>query len=86
MLVFVFLVLTLGLVTSLLPFIYPDTIMNALGAYLNVVVGEFLVTTLRLGKGSLVDVANGTYALNLGGVMAVYGAPLILILLVLRGR
>ncbi|HEV8308391.1 MAG TPA: hypothetical protein VGW35_12050 [Methylomirabilota bacterium] len=86
MLVFVFLVLTLGLVTSLLPFIYPDTIMNALGAYLNVVVGEFLVTTLRLGKGSLVDVANGTYALNLGGVMAVYGTPLILILLVLRGR
>ncbi|MBI3456374.1 MAG: hypothetical protein HY002_11370 [Candidatus Rokubacteria bacterium] len=86
MLILFFFVLVLGFITSLLPFIYPESVFNVLGASMNVLWGEFLVTTLNVGRGSLVDVADGTHVLNLAGVMAIYGTPLVFVLLVLRGR
>ena len=81
-----FAVLTLGFVTSLLPFMYPDTLMNVLGAHLNVVLGELVARWVPSVRGTLVSVAKGTHALTLPGVFAVYGAPLMLILVALRNR
>lgn len=85
-LLILFAVLTLGFITSLLPFMYPDTIMNVLGAHLNVVLGELIATWVPSVRGTLVSVAKETHALTLPGVFAVYGAPLMLILVALRNR
>ncbi len=77
-------VLSLCFLSSLIPFIYPETIMNAIGAFLNHVLGELLAS---LGiEGGLVAGTGGVYALSLQGVLAVYLPPILLILFILRGR
>lgn len=85
-LVILFAVLTLGFITSLIPFMYPDTILNVLGVSLNVLLGELVASWVPSVRGTLVSVVKGTHALTLPGVFAVYGAPLMLILVALRNR
>ncbi len=87
MLFIVFAVLTLGLITSLIPFMYPDTLLNVLGVTLNLALGEFMAGLVPSVQGTLVAAAHeGERALTLSGVLAVYGAPLMLILIALRNR
>ncbi|MGH7322227.1 MAG: hypothetical protein ACRELA_21760 [Candidatus Rokuibacteriota bacterium] len=77
-------VLGLCFISSLIPFIYPETIMNSLGAFLNHVLGEGLA---NLGvEGGWVAGRDGVYALSLQGVLAVYLPPILAILFILRGR
>jgi len=85
-LLILFAVLTLGFITSLLPFMYPDTLMNVLGAHLNVVLGELVAGWVPSVRGTLVSATRGTHALTLPGVLTVYGAPLMLVLVALRNR
>ncbi len=73
-------VVALCFIASLIPFIYPDTVMNVLGVYLNLAIGEFLATTLKLGKSSLVEGTSMGHTLTLDGVLTVY-VPMLVILL-----
>ena len=79
-------VLGLGFVVSLIPFIYPHTIMNTLGAFLNHVVGEMLHDAMGDAVSSLVAGSEGIYGLTLLGVFTLYGLPILVILFYLRGR
>ena len=79
-------VLTLGLITSLLPFMYPDTVLNVLGVVLNGMLAELLAGWVPSASGILVSITQGAPALTLIGVFAVYGLPLVLVLMALRNR
>ncbi len=78
--------LALGFIASLIPFIYPVTLFNIPGVQLNQALGGFLASAVPVSQGVLVGVAHGAYTLTLAGVFAVYGPPLILVLLSLRRR
>jgi hypothetical protein len=61
--------------------------MNVLGVSLNLMLGEMVAHWLPAMKGTLVDVVEqGSHALTLPGVLAVYGTPMMLILVALRNR
>jgi hypothetical protein len=71
-------------VISLIPFVYPDTIMNTPGTWLNHLLGTALGALgveygLVAGQGDL-------YALTLRGVLVVYGIPLLALLYFMRTR
>ena len=77
-------VLTLGFLASLMPFPYPETLFNIPGVQLNVIFGELLARLFPSTYGTLVGSNGGTLALTLPGVFAVYGPPLMLVLVGLR--
>lgn len=79
-------IVVVGFVTSLLPFMYPDTLMNFLGVHLNTVLGQTLAGLLPATRGILVSAADGAYGLTLPGVFALYGPALMLVLVGLRSR
>ena len=79
-------ILTLGFVASLLPFIYPETLFNIPGVQLNVIFGELLARFVPAAHGTLVGINQGTAVLTLPGVFAIYGLPLMLVLVALRNR
>jgi len=79
-------VLGLCFIASLIPFLYPYTIMNTIGAFLNHVMGQALWGALGENAGPLVAGSGDVYGLTLMGVFAVYGVPILVILFVLRGR
>jgi hypothetical protein len=79
-------VLGLCFITSLIPFLYPYTVLNTLGAFLNHVLGQALWAALGETVAPLVSGSEGVYGLTLMGVFAVYGVPILVILFVLRGR
>ncbi len=85
-LVLLLIVVLIAFVASLLPILYPGTIVSMLGTPLNVLLGELLGHTLKVGKGSLVTMAQGAYTLTPEGVLAIYVPVLVVILLVMRGR
>lgn len=76
--------LAAGLVLSLIPFVYPETIMNAPGAFLNHLLGQLLASA-GVG-GGLVAASDGVYGLTLAGVLLVYGLPLLVVTYLLRTR
>ena len=86
MVLILFFVVAFGFVVSLIPFIYPGSIMNTFGAFLNVLLGTVLVSTLGIGLGSLAAGSPGGYALTLQGVLAVYAPILVILLVALRSR
>jgi hypothetical protein len=71
-------------VISAIPFVYPDTIMNTPGTWLNHLLGTAL-GTLGLEYG-LVAGRDDLYGLTLRGVLVVYGVPLLVLLYLLRTR
>jgi hypothetical protein len=85
-LLIVFAVLTLGFVTSLIPFMYPDTVLNVLGVVLNGMLAELVFEWVPSVRGVLVSANPGAPALTLIGVFAIYGLPLMLVLVALRNR
>lgn len=85
MLMAVLVVFAFFLVASILPFAYPGAVVSALGVVVNHGLGDFLASTLGVGKGTLV--ARGAYPmLTFEGVLVVYLSVLVLILLVFRNR
>jgi len=79
-------VLTLGFVTSLVPFMYPDTVLNVLGIVLNGMLAQLISEWVPAGNGLLVWSTQGGPALTLIGVFAIYGLPLVLVLFALRNK
>lgn len=79
-------VVTIAFIASLLPVLYPGSLMSILGTPLNAFLGELLGETFRVGRGTLVTRGPGAYTLTFEGVLAVYGPLLILILLGMRGK
>jgi hypothetical protein len=80
-------VVTLALVVSLLPIVYPGTIVGSLGMPVNVFVAEVLRNTFKVRSESLVIMGEGAaHMLTLRGVLAVYIPILGLGMLVFRGR
>jgi hypothetical protein len=79
-------VLTLGFITSLVPFMYPDTILNVLGVVLNGMLAQLISEWVPAGNRLLVWSTQGGPALTLVGVLAIYGLPLVLVLFALRNR
>jgi hypothetical protein len=79
-------IVVVGFVASLLPFVYPDTLLNFLGVHVNSFLGEALAMLLPATRGILVAVAEGTYGLTLPGVFALYGPALMLVLVGVRSR
>ena len=77
-------VVGLGLIVSLIPFIYPDTIMNTPGAWLNHLLGTIL-RSLEIEYGLVAGTA-GVYALSLRGVLVLFGIPIALLLYLMRTR
>jgi hypothetical protein len=81
--------LVLGIVSlcgviSLIPFIYPETIMNTPGVWLNHLLGTALG---ELGvEYGLVAGKEGMNALSLRGVLVIYGVPLLVLLYLMRTR
>ena len=86
MLVILLAVLTLGFVTSLLPFMYPNTVLNILGVFLNGILAQLVAEWLPNVNGILYSVVQGAPLLTLIGVFAIYGLPLMLVLVALRNR
>jgi hypothetical protein len=85
-LILLLVVLTIAFVASLLPVLYPETIVSLLGTPLNAFLGDILGSTLHVGNGTLVTRGQGEYTLTLEGVLAVYGPVFFLLLLGLRGK
>ena len=86
MLVILLAVLILGFVTSLLPFMYPNTVLNVLGVFLNAILANLVAEWLPNVNGILFSVVQGAPGLTLIGVFAIYGLPLMLVLVALRNR
>jgi hypothetical protein len=85
-LVILFAVLTLGFVTSLIPFMYPDTVLNVLGVVLNGMLAQLVFDWIPSVRGVLVSANAEAPGLTLIGVLAIYGVPLMLVLIALRNR
>jgi hypothetical protein len=79
-------IVVVGFITSLVPFMYPDTLLNFLGVHLNSFLGEALAGLLPATRSILVSAAAGGSGLTLPGVFALYGPALILVLVGLRSR
>ena len=77
-------VVSLCLVISLIPFIYPETIMNMPGAWLNHLLGTIL-RSLEIEYGLVAGTA-GMYALSLRGVLVLFGIPIVVLLYLMRTR
>jgi len=77
-------VMGLCFVISLIPFIYPETIMNTPGVWLNHLLGTIL-GSLGIEYG-LVAATAGVYALSLRGVLVLFGIPILLVLYLMRTR
>ena len=77
-------VVGLCFVISLIPFIYPETIMNTPGAWLNHLLGTML-GSLGIEYGLVAGTA-GVYALSLRGVLVLFGIPILLLLYLMRTR
>ena len=86
MLMLLFIVAAVGFVASLLPFVFPGTLVSLLGVTLNAGLGELLATTLHVGRGTLVLGGPGQAMLTFQGVLVFYVPLLLLLLFVLRGR
>ncbi len=86
MLLILFAVLTLGFITSLIPFMYPDTLLNVLGIVLNGMLAELVAGWVPSVNGILISIAQGMPELTLMGVFTIYGLPLMLVLVALRNR
>ncbi len=85
MLLLISVVVALCFIASLIPFIYPDTVMNILGVYLNLGLGGFLATTLKLGGSPLVEGTSVGPTLTFEGVFGVY-VPVLVILMFFSRR
>jgi len=82
-----FVILTVGFLASLLPVMYPGSILGSLGMPVNVFVAELLREMFSVQDGSLVMIGEGTSRmLTLQGVLLLYLPALGMTLLVLRGR
>ncbi len=79
-------IVVVGFVTSLLPFMYPDTLLNFLGVHLNSFLGDALAGFLPATRGILVSAADGASGLTLPGVFVLYGPVLMLVLVGVRSR
>lgn len=84
MLLLLFIVVVVAFLVSLLPAIYPGTIVSMLGAPVNGAIAEFIATTLKVGVGSLVVPAKGGYVLTVQGVLAFYVPLMVLLFLASR--
>ena len=81
-----FVVLATGFGVSLLPVLFPGALVGQPGAYVNHLLARLLIATFGSAPGVLVGLERGAIGLTLQGVLAVYLPPLILALLILRGR
>jgi len=71
---------------SLLPFMLPGTAMALIGKVLNDALGDPVWQFLPFARGTLAVAPGGNPVLTLQGVLAVYGAVLVLMFLWQRGR
>jgi hypothetical protein len=77
----------IGGLVSLLPILYPGTIVGALGTPVNVLVAETLRNTFNVRNEALVIMGEGSsHVLTVAGVLAVYVPIIGLTLLALRSR
>jgi hypothetical protein len=82
-----FVMALIGCLVSLLPILYPGTIVGALGTPVNVFVAETLRNTFNVRNETLVIMGEGSgHILTIPGVLAVYLPLLGLTLLALRSR
>jgi hypothetical protein len=84
--VFALPLLVIGFITSLLPFMYPQSLLEIPGVHLNLVLGDLLAGIVPAASGILVEASDASYGLTLAGVFAIYGPVLMLLLAVVRGR
>ena len=84
---FLLVVAAIGFLVSLLPFLYPGSVVSMFGLALNHWLGVPLATHLGLANGSLVLGAGGAATtLTLSGVLALYLPALLILIFVVRGR
>ena len=82
-----FTVLVIAFLASMLPVLYPGTILGALGMPLNVFVAEAIREMFRVRSEALLMAGEGqNYMLTLQGVLLLYLPALGVMLLALRGR
>jgi hypothetical protein len=87
-----FVVIAIAFLVSLLPFFFPGSVIGALGAGLNGVIGETLLQWMDLTSTPLIERVPGAYggpsgmALTFSGVLALYLPLLIVLGLILRGK
>jgi hypothetical protein len=87
-----FVVVAIAFLVSILPFFFPGSIIGALGAGLNGVIGETLLQWFDLTSTPLIERVPGAYggpagmALSFAGVLALYLPILIVLGLILRGK
>ncbi|HSE95978.1 MAG TPA: hypothetical protein VLD61_08800 [Methylomirabilota bacterium] len=92
MVLMLFVVVTIAFLVSILPFFFPGSLIGALGAGLNGVIGETLLHWVDLTSTPLIERVPGAYggpagmALTFSGVLALYLPILIVLGLILRGK
>lgn len=86
MIVLLLMLLSVGFLASLLPFVFPGALVSVVGVALNHWLGELLAGTLNVSSDALLGASGGQPTLTLGGVLAVYAPPLAVLLFILRGR
>jgi hypothetical protein len=84
------LLLTIGVVVcflaSLLPILFPGTVIAMMGSHLNGWLGEQVAALAPATRGTLVLGERGSIQLTFAGVLAVYAPVLLLLLWGQRGR
>jgi hypothetical protein len=87
-----FVVVAIAFLVSILPFFFPGSMIGALGAGLNGIIGETLLQWFDLTSTPLVERVPGAYggpagmALTFSGVLALYLPILVVLGLILRGK
>jgi hypothetical protein len=75
---------------SLLPFLFPGSLLSAMGAALNVTLADFVIHTLGLAQSPLVEVVRPgqppQVELTIQGWLAIFAPPLVILGFILRGK
>jgi hypothetical protein len=86
MVVFLLMIALTGFGASLLPFLFPGSLVSLLGVNLNHMLGGLLASILQVDTGTLVERAGDGHALTFPGVLVVYLPILVALAFILRGR
>jgi hypothetical protein len=85
-----FVAVSVAALISLLPFLFPGSLLSALGAALNLSLADFIIHTLGLADSPLVEVVKPgqppQVALTILGWLALFAPPLAVLGFVLRGK
>lgn len=86
----IFVVVSVAALISLLPFLFPGSLLSALGAALNLSLADFVIHTLGLAQSPLVEIVKPgqppQVALTILGWLALFAPPLLVLGFILRGR